>query len=88
MNRKNLIDAAMGRTDADLILKNGSVLDVFTGTLKKADVMIKDGYICGGNTRNAGCTADALRTDLVKLLSCLQAKTLDGIIINIRRQGS
>lgn len=47
MNRKNLIDAAMGRIDADLILKNGSVLDVFTGTLKKADVAIKDGYICG-----------------------------------------
>lgn len=47
MKIKNLIDAAMGRTEFDLILKNGYVADVFTGTLKQADVAIKDGYICG-----------------------------------------
>ena len=41
------IDTAMGREDADLILKGGNVVDVFTGTVIKADVVIKDGVICG-----------------------------------------
>ena len=47
MHRKKLIDTAMGRNDADIILKNGNVVDVFCGSVKKADVLIKDGYICG-----------------------------------------
>lgn len=41
------INTAMGREKADLILKGGSVVDVFTGTVQKADVIIKDGVICG-----------------------------------------
>ena len=44
---KRYIDTAMGRADADLILKGGNVVDVFTGMVKQADVMIKDGVICG-----------------------------------------
>lgn len=29
-DKKTLIDTAMGRTDADIILKNGNIIDVFT----------------------------------------------------------
>ena len=41
MHRKKLIDTAMGRNDADIILKNGNVVDVFCGSVKKADVLKK-----------------------------------------------
>lgn len=44
---ENYINTAMGRISPDLILKGGNVVDVFTGTVKKADVIIKDGVICG-----------------------------------------
>ena len=44
---KRLIDAAMGRIEADLVLKGGIVADVFNGRFIKGDVLIKDGYICG-----------------------------------------
>ena len=46
-NIKKLIDAASGREEIDLVLKNGNVVDVFTGRILKADVAVKDGYICG-----------------------------------------
>ena len=46
-NISKYINTAMGRENADLILKGGNVVDVFTGTVKKADVLIKDGVICG-----------------------------------------
>ena len=44
---KNLIKAALGETEPDLILKNGTVYDVFTGDMRVADVAVKDGIICG-----------------------------------------
>lgn len=46
-NVKTYIDTAMLRTEPDLILKGGNVVDVFCGEIKKADVIIKDGIICG-----------------------------------------
>lgn len=58
MEIKNLIDAAMGRTEFDLILKNGYIADVFTGTIKQADVAIKDGYICGVGSYSGKNTVD------------------------------
>lgn len=47
MNRKIYTDTAMGRVEPDLILKGGNVVDVFTGRILRADVIIKDGIICG-----------------------------------------
>ncbi len=48
MNKtKILIDTAMGRAVPDFILKGGNVVDVFRGKILKADVIIKDGIICG-----------------------------------------
>ena len=49
---KKYIDAAMGRGEADLILKGGNVVDVFTGQVIRADVAIKDGVICGVGSYN------------------------------------
>ena len=41
------INTVMGREETDLVLKGGNVVDVFTGSVRKADVMIRDGVICG-----------------------------------------
>ena len=47
MNLKRMIDVAMGREKADLVLKGGSVLNVFTEQLEHKDVAVCDGYIAG-----------------------------------------
>ncbi len=44
---KRLIDAAMGRKKPDLVLKNGKIVNVFTGEITNADVAVADGKICG-----------------------------------------
>lgn len=44
---KNLINTAMGRRTADMVLKNGKIVDVFSGSIFTADVAITDGKICG-----------------------------------------
>lgn len=46
-NIKSYIDAAMNRTEPDIILKGGNVVNVFTGDIKKTDVAVKNGVICG-----------------------------------------
>ena len=45
--KKTYIDTAMERIAPDLILKGGNVVDVFSGRVINADVIIKDGIICG-----------------------------------------
>ena len=45
--KKRLIDAAMDRAAADIVIKNGFIADVFTGRFLQCDVLIKDGKICG-----------------------------------------
>ena len=47
MNLNRIIDVAMGREKADLVLKGASVLNVFTEQLEHKDVAICDGYIAG-----------------------------------------
>ncbi|TFG07270.1 adenine deaminase [Candidatus Thorarchaeota archaeon] len=42
-----MIDVASGRTRAELVLKNASVVNVFTGDIEKGDVAIHAGYIAG-----------------------------------------
>lgn len=44
---KKLIDTAMNRQMADLVLKNGKIVDVFSGTVYDGDVAIINGKICG-----------------------------------------
>lgn len=49
---KELIAAARGDTESDLVLKNGNILNVFTGEIETADVAVKDGTIIGIGTYN------------------------------------
>lgn len=55
---KSLINTAMKCEEADLILKNGNVVDVFTGTIQKADVAVKNGIICGVGEYNGKNSID------------------------------
>ncbi|MBI4447915.1 adenine deaminase [Candidatus Woesearchaeota archaeon] len=45
--RKRLLDAALSRIKADLVLKNGFILNTHTDEIIKGDVAIKDGRIVG-----------------------------------------
>lgn len=45
--RERLIQAAQGKLEPDLLLKNAQVLNVFTGEVITGDVAIIDGYIAG-----------------------------------------
>ncbi len=47
MDLKKLIDTAMGRRKADLVLKGGQVLNVFTEQLEMKDIAVCDGIIVG-----------------------------------------
>ena len=45
----SVIKAALGREKGDLLLKNGRVVNVFSGIVEEKDILIKDGFIavCG-----------------------------------------
>ena len=47
---KGRIDCAMKRTECDLVIRGGSVFNVFTGETERADVAVKDGVIVGVGT--------------------------------------
>ena len=44
---KQLIDCAAGRIQADLVLKNGRIIHVFTGEVALGDIAVINGYIAG-----------------------------------------
>lgn len=44
---ENLIKVAMGEKKADLVLKGGNVINVYTGEIEVADIAISNGYIAG-----------------------------------------
>lgn len=54
MITKEMIDVAAGRTPADTVLKNGFVINVFSGQIEKADVAITNGIICGVGQNYSG----------------------------------
>ena len=41
------IDVAAGRALADVVIKNGKIVDVYSGCIREEDVAIVDGYIAG-----------------------------------------
>ncbi len=47
MNRKNIIAAALDNLPADLLLINGKIIDVYTGTIYEGNIAVKDGIIAG-----------------------------------------
>ncbi len=44
---KRRIQAARGEIPADLVLKNGRVVNVFDGTVQQADVAVQEGFVAG-----------------------------------------
>lgn len=44
---ENILAVALGKASADLLLKNGRVVDVLTETVYEADVAVTDGVIAG-----------------------------------------
>lgn len=44
---RRVMDAAMGREPADLVLKNASYVNVFTGEVMTADIAVAEGLIAG-----------------------------------------
>ncbi|OYD14941.1 adenine deaminase [candidate division WOR-3 bacterium JGI_Cruoil_03_51_56] len=44
---QSLVAVARGDEPADLLLRNGQVVDVFTGEVRRANVVLKDGLIAG-----------------------------------------
>ena len=45
MDRKALIDVAAGRVKADVVFKNGRIIQVLTGEILTGDIAVKDGFI-------------------------------------------
>lgn len=43
--RKELVEVALGKREADMVLKNGSLINVFSGEIYKANIYIYDKYI-------------------------------------------
>ena len=41
VSREDLVSVALGKKDADLVLKNGQLIDVFSGEIRPADIAIK-----------------------------------------------
>lgn len=56
---KKMIDVAMSRKAADLVIKNCKVIDVYSGIISKGDIAISDGMIAGIGTYDGENTIDA-----------------------------
>ncbi|MHA1902335.1 MAG: adenine deaminase [Candidatus Thorarchaeota archaeon] len=55
---EQIIDVASGRTRADLVLKNASVVNVFTNEVVEGDIAIHRGYIAGIGQYEGNATVD------------------------------
>src|SRR5690554_6094527 len=59
MNRRNIIEVASGRKPADLLLRGGRVVNVFSGEIETVDIAVVDGFIAGlGSYREAKDSVD------------------------------
>lgn len=56
---KHLIDVAAGREEADLVIKNAKVVDVFNGVITKGDIALVDGLIAGVGDYSSANEVDA-----------------------------
>lgn len=62
---RELLPAALGTQPADLVLRNGKVIDVFAGQVLKADIAVKSGTIVGvAETANPPAFQAARQVDL------------------------
>lgn len=58
MNTAERINAALGNEPADLLLKNGRLVNVFSGEIHPASIAIKDGLVIGFGDYEAAETVD------------------------------
>ena len=58
MNIAERINAALGNVPADLLLKNGRLVNVFSGEIHPASVAVKEGLIIGFGDYDAVETVD------------------------------
>jgi len=56
---EKMIDVAMSRKSADLVIRNCKVIDVYSGTISIGDIAISDGMIAGVGTYDGPHTIDA-----------------------------
>ncbi|WP_136799732.1 adenine deaminase [Desulfosediminicola ganghwensis] len=56
---KHLIDVAAGREEADLVIKNAKVVDVYNGQVIEGDIAVVDGLIAGVGDYSATNELDA-----------------------------
>ena len=56
---KKLIDVAAGRVEADLVIKNAKVIDVYSAQITQGDIAISDGLIAGIGDYSAENEVDA-----------------------------
>ncbi len=56
---KKLIEVASGRQEADLVIKNAKVVDVYSGVIREGDVAISDNLIAGVGEYSAAKEFDA-----------------------------
>lgn len=56
---KKRISVAAGKEPADIVIKNGKIIDVFTGEMTDGDIAIVDGYFAGIGDYNGIETIDA-----------------------------
>lgn len=55
---KEMIEASLGEREVDLLIKNGRIINVFTGEIEKKDVAIYNGMIVGFGDYKAGKVID------------------------------
>lgn len=53
-NKKNLLKAALGKIDSDLVVANVQLVNVFTGEIYPADVYVYEGFVAHVETNNTG----------------------------------
>ena len=56
---KKLIDTALGRRKADLVIKNCRIVNVFSGTVTQGDIAVCEGFIAGIGHYQGETEADA-----------------------------
>ena len=58
MDLKTIISTARGDADADLLLKNAKIINVFSSRIVNGSIAVKDGYIAGFGDHDAAATVD------------------------------
>ena len=75
MNTKKIVDAALGKVPAKYIIKNGDILNVYTGEIIKSDVVIYDNLIV-----YVGKKGDEFKGEETKVINATDHIVLPGFI--------